>query len=315
MAEAWDTLKLLSDATRLRVILLLRNEELSVAELQEILDMGQSRISSHLALLRNGGLLEDRKEGKRTYYSYCNKQADSITQLIESACNAVRNDGQIEQDQAHLQRVLESRRQVSERYFNEIANRIGKNYCPGRSWEAMGHFLLRLTPKIDIVDLGAGEGILAHLLAPRARHIHCIDNSPKMVEIGTEIAKAHGLENLTYKLGDIEDVPLPAECADLVYLSQALHHAQHPLKALKEAYRLLRPGGQLLVIDLNKHAFEKARDLYADLWLGFSENTMYEYFKECGLSKIEVNVVAEEKEAPYFETLLACGFKPSKVKE
>jgi ArsR family transcriptional regulator len=312
MPEAWDTLKLLSDPTRLRVIQLLKDEELSVAELQEILDMGQSRISSHLALLKNGGILNDRKDGKRTYYSFCNEQADSIIKLIDSACVAVKDDPQINQDKNHLQRVLDSRRRVSERYFNEIANRVGKKYCPGRSWEAMGHFLLRLTPKIDIVDLGAGEGVLAHLLAPRAKHVYCVDNSPKMVEIGSEIAKTHALENITYKLGDIEKVPLKSECADLVYLSQALHHAQHPIKAIKEAYRLLRPGGQLVILDLNKHNFEKARELYADLWLGFSENTIYEYLKETGFQNIEVNVVAGEEEPPYFKTLMACGIKQPK---
>src|SRR5690606_25189439 len=102
-----------------------------------------------------------------------------------------------------------------------------------------------------------------------------IDSSPKMVEVGTALAKKNGLTNLTYKLGDIEQVPLPDDRYDLAFLSQALHHARHPERAVAEACRILKPGGRLIVLDLKEHAFEKARDLYADIWLGFTENTLY----------------------------------------
>src|SRR5690606_1688377 len=110
-----------------------------------------------------------------------------------------------------------------------------------------------------------------HLLAKRAKSVYCIDNSPRMVEVGTQLAKDHGLDNLIYKLGDIEKVPLADESVDLAILSQALHHAEHPETAVREAARILRPGGQLIILDLKEHNFERARDLYADRWLGFTE--------------------------------------------
>ena len=309
MADSWETLKLLADSTRVRILSLLEREELSVAELQEVLDMGQSRISSHLGLLRQGELVHDRREGKKTFYTI-NTDFDAVgLSLLRAACRAVAVTDQITDDCINLNRILEKRKQQSEQYFNSVAGRLGKNYCPGRSWEAIGHFLLHLTPKIKIADLGAGEGLISQLLARRAEEVVCVDNSPKMIEFGSELAAKNGFTNLRYELGDIEAVPLKDQSFDLVLLSQALHHAQHPERALAEAYRILKPGGQVMIIDLLEHNFEKARELYADVWLGFSENKLYQFLKEAGFRKAEVNVVSREDDEPNFQTVLASGVK------
>lgn len=309
MADSWETLKLLADSTRVRILSLLIQEELSVAELQEVLDMGQSRISSHLGLLRQGELVYDRREGKKTFYAINRDFDKQGAELMQAACASVQNSEQIVSDCANLKRIIEKRKQQSEQYFNSVAGRLGKNYCPGRSWEAIGHFLLHLTPKIQIADLGAGEGLLSQLLARRAEHVTCVDNSPKMVEFGRELAEKNGFTNLEYQLGDIEAVPLKSESVDLALLSQALHHAQRPQIAVDEAFRILKPGGQLIIIDLLEHDFEKARELYADVWLGFSENTLYQFLKSAGFRKVDVNIVAKESEAPNFQTVLASGEK------
>lgn len=305
----WDTLKLLADPTRLRIIALLRKEELSVAELQEILGMGQSRISSHLSLLKKGGVLEDRRQGKKAFYSLSERLPKESHALIDSACEALADLPESRDDYRTLSRALEKRRRFAEHYFNTIAGRLGRNYCPGRSWQAIGHFLLRLAPRVVIADLGAGEGMISHLLAQRAQQIYCIDSSPKMVEVGTELAKKNQLSNLTYKLGDVEEVPLKNDSVDLAFLSQALHHATHPQKAVREAFRILKPGGQLIILDLKEHQFEQAREKYADVWLGFKENTLYSFLEKAGFEKIEVSVVAKEEEEPFFQTLLASGQK------
>lgn len=310
MADSWETLKLLADSTRVRILVLLAKEELSVAELQEVLDMGQSRISSHLGLLRQGELVHDRREGKKTFYALNESPDRHGRALLEAACAAVEGTEQITEDRANLRRILEKRKRKAEEYFNSVAGRLGKNYCPGRSWQAIGHFLLYMTPKITIADLGAGEGLISQLLARRAEKVICVDNSPKMVEVGTELAKKNGFTNLSYKLGDIAQVPLGDASVDLALLSQALHHAPKPEQAVREAFRILRPGGQLIILDLLEHQFEKAHDLYADVWLGFSENKLYQFLKAAGFRQIEVNVVAKELEAPNFETVLASGVKP-----
>jgi ubiquinone/menaquinone biosynthesis C-methylase UbiE/DNA-binding transcriptional ArsR family regulator len=308
---SWDILKTLSDPTRLRLLALVSREELSVAELQEILGMGQSRISSQLALLRQVNLVSDRRDGKRAYYSLRSTLAAKTRALLQASVDSVADLPVVAEDRVNLDRILLKRRRTQEQYFNTIAGRLGKNYCPGRSWEAIGHLALRLTPAIDIADLGAGEGLLSQLLARRARQVWCIDNSPRMVEVGTELARKNGLANLAYKLGDIERVPLADKSVDLTILSQALHHAQHPEAAVGEAFRILRPGGQVLVLDLNEHAFEKARELYADVWLGFKESTLHAFLKKAGFAKVEVTTVAKESVEPCFETLLASGTKPA----
>jgi len=303
-----EVLQVLSDSTRLRMMRLLGQEELSVAELQEILEMGQSRISSHLGLLRRNGLVADRKDGKRTYYAL---QVDSSprSELIRMAISSDSDEEFWESDQSALTRIVDHRRRESEKYFDEVAERLGKNYVPGRTWEAIGHFLFRLVPAITIVDLGAGEGMISQLLAERAKKVICVDSSKSMVRLGTDLAKRKGLANLEYKLGDIEKVPLAAKSVDLALMSQSLHHAQKPEVALAEAFRVLKPGGQLIVIDLKKHQFEKARELYGDHWLGFGQNELYRMIGDAGFWGAKVEVVAKEKKKPFFETLLATAEK------
>jgi ubiquinone/menaquinone biosynthesis C-methylase UbiE/DNA-binding transcriptional ArsR family regulator len=312
VSTPWDHLKILSDPTRLRLLALLGREELAVAELQEILGMAQSRISSQLALLRQAELVSDRREGKKAFYSLRPGLPARQVALLRTACEAVADQPESREDRTNLDRILEKRRRESEQYFNLIAGRLGRGHCPGRSWEALGHLALRLVPAITVADLGAGEGLVSQLLARRAQQVWCIDNSPRMVEVGTELARKNGLANLAYKLGDIEDVPLADRSVDLAILSQALHHATHPQTAVDEACRILKPGGQLLVLDLKEHTFEKARELYGDLWLGFKESALHGFLKKAGFQQVEVTAVAREAVEPRFETLLASGVKTAR---
>jgi SAM-dependent methyltransferase len=134
-----------------------------------------------------------------------------------------------------------------------------------------------------------------------------LNNDPEM----KELAAKNGLANLAYKLGDIERVPLADASVDLAILSQALHHAQHPQRAVEEAHRILKPGGQILILDLAEHTFEKARELYADVWLGFKESALHGFLKHAGFQLVEVSTVAKEPTEPFFETLLASGVKPT----
>ena len=309
---SWDILKALSDPTRMRLLALLMREELSVAELQEILGMAQSRISSQLALLRQANLVTDRREGKKAFYSLCSDLPPKQAALLHRAIESVDELAIMGEDRDNLERILLKRRRQSEQYFNLIAGKLGKGYCPGRSWEAIGHLALRLVPEIVVADLGAGEGLISQLIARRAAKVWCIDNSPRMVEVGTELAQKNNLANLVYKLGDIEEVPLPDRSVDVAILSHALHHAQHPQQAVNEACRILKPGGQLLLLDLKEHVFEKARELYADVWMGFKESALHGFLKKAGFQKVEVTVIARDSVEPYFETLLATGEKNSR---
>ena len=304
-----EILQVLSDSTRLRMLRLLSREELSVAELQEILEMGQSRISSHLSLLRRNQMVVDRKDGKKTFYALSLDKSPRYD-IVRTALAEDSDEDFWDSDQSGLTRILERRRSESEKYFEEVADRLGKHYVPGRSWESIGHFLFRLVPYIVVADLGAGEGMISQLLAERAKKVFCIDSSKSMVRLGTDLAKKKNLANLVYKQGDIENVPLKDKSVDLALMSQSLHHAQHPKKALEEAYRILKPSGQLVVLDLKKHNFEKARENYGDLWLGFRENDLYKMIKEVGFKKARVETVSKEENEPYFETILGVGERP-----
>src|SRR3954470_8030460 len=304
MASILKSLRLAADPNRLRILLLLEQEELSVAELQEILSKGQSQISTHLAQLKQAGLVDDRRMGKNSFY-----RLTAPVEFMEVLRQAAHEVPEVEGDDEALRSVIRKRQDHMRRYFDELAGKFGRQYVAGRSWKGIAEALLKLMPPLVIADLGAGEGTISQLMAQRAKRVIAIDNSDKMVEFGAELAKKHGISNLEYRLGDLEDVPIRSGTVDLAFLSQALHHAPHPEKAIAEAWRILKPGGRIEILDLNRHHFEEAREMYADLWLGFTELEVEKYLKGANFRNVETAIVYRETEAPYFETVLATGEK------
>lgn len=309
MSSTLKSLRALSDATRLRIVSLLERDELSVNELQEITRMGQSRISTHLGLLADCELVTSRREGKRTFYRLNPNAAGTTAEFIQLAIKGASELPEHSHDQINLKRVLNRRREQAEVYFNQVAGRFDRVYGPGRSWQAFGHLLLRILPPLTVADLGAGEGLLSELLARRCKKVIAVDNSEKIVAFGAAKAKKNGLKNLEFRLGDLQNPPIEPASVDLVILSQALHHAEDPGAALVSAAKLLKPHGQLLILDLLAHKFDKARELYGDRWLGFAESDLHRWLEAAGFKKIEINVVAAEEQPPHFQTVLACGEK------
>ena len=292
MASLVKSLGLLADETRLRLLLLLRREELSVVELQQILGLGQSRISMHLGQLREAGLIRDRRAGKNTYYALTEVPAHSqITPLILACAKEL---AEADQDQTALKLALKKRQNTAREYFNQLAGKFGRAYCPGRTWEGVAHLLFALVPPIVVADLGAGEGTISILLAKRAKKVIAIDSSEKMVEFGEALAKKHGLNNLEFRLGDIENPPIPPVSVDLVILSQALHHATKPAKAVLAAHRILKKGGRIAILDA---------------WLGFTEAQIHGFLSEAKFKEIETTIVARDEKNPQFQTILATAIK------
>src|SRR5207248_994677 len=238
MSSTINFLRLIADPTRLRVLLVLEQEELSVAEIQEILGMGQSRISSHLAQLKQAKLVQDRRAGKNIYYALAdtNPMHEQLQAIVKASAKEIPETAS---DKTALKLVLKNRNDKARDYFNKLAGKFGRSYCPGRTWKGVSHLLLTLVGPITVADLGAGEGTLAQLLAKHAKKVIAIDNSEKMVEFGSSLAKEHGFENLEYRHGDIEEPPIPAGSVDLAILSQALHHANKPARAIAAAHRIL----------------------------------------------------------------------------
>jgi len=306
MASILQSLRALSEPTRLRLLALLLEEELTVAELQEALGMGQSRISASLGMLRRQGLVLDRRVGKNIYYAAV---PAAMAPLREAVSAAVAELAEGARDRQALQLVLNKRRDRAADYFDKLAGKFGRTYVPGRSWQALAHGLLRLMPPMVIADMGAGEGTLSQLLARTARQVIAIDNSPKMVEYGSRMAKENGFTNLEYRLGDLEEPPIESGTVDVVLFSQALHHAARPQRAVESAFRILKPGGRILILDLASHTHEQAKELYAHVWLGFSGVELHAMMEKSGFLDLEVSVVAREQLAPNFQTILATGLK------
>ena len=309
MSSTLKTLRILSDPTRIRILHLLRAEELSVVELQDILGMGQSRISTHLSQLRQAGLVVDRRVGKNSIYAFDSEVDDIEGTLLAVLDKAAGEVEEIADDRAAMELSLAKRRDKAPAYFDALAGKFGKTYLPGRSWKALGESLLKLMPPMVIADLGAGEGTFSQLLAQRAELVIAVDNSEKMVEFGSRVAKENGYENLEYRLGGIEEPPIEDDSVDLAFFSQSLHHAEKPAEAVAAAHRILKPGGRIVILDLLKHQFEEARELYADHWLGFSELDISRFLNEQKFQDIDISVVDREADPPHFQTLMAIATK------
>jgi ArsR family transcriptional regulator len=260
--------------------------------------------------MKQGGLLEDRREGKSIYYRLRPRrgaEAESFAKLRTVLEDAAAEIPEAEEDAPALALVMRRRQDKVRAYFDELAGKFGRHYVPGRSWKGLAETLLSLMPPMVIADLGAGEGTFSQLLARRAKKVIAVDNSEKMVAYGSELARKHGVENLEYRFGDIEKIPIRAGTVDLAFFSQALHHAQHPERAVAEAYRILKPGGRIVVLDLLRHGYQEARELYADVWLGFTEAEVFRFLTDAGFRQVQTSIVHREEESPYFQTLLTVG--------
>ncbi|MGA2560247.1 MAG: metalloregulator ArsR/SmtB family transcription factor [Terracidiphilus sp.] len=299
-------LRVVADPNRLRILLLLRGEELSVAELQEILTMGQSTISTHLSQLKQAGLVEDRRTGKNSLYKFAASGDGPLDEIFSRAQSEI---PEAAADQAAMRRVLRKRQDKTRAFFDSVAGRMGRDYVPGKSWKSVAEAFLHLMPPVIVADLGAGDGSFALLLAQSAKRVLAVDTSDKMLEVGRDLAARHGVRNIEFRQGDMEELPIDSASIDVVFFSQSLHHALHPERAIGEAHRILVPGGRLILLDLAKHRIEEARELYADEWLGFSEAEVEVLLEKSGFRQIRTSIVDKEAESPNFQTLLAVARK------
>ena len=310
MASTLKSLRALSAPSRVRLVALLNESELTVRELTEITNMRQSGISMHLSQMQEAGLVESSRDGKNAYYRVARDNSVESSRLIELAAAGAAEIPEHASDLVNLKRILERRENQDLVYFNRVAGRFDSVYGPGRSWQAFGQLLLRLVPEIVVADLGSGEGLLSELLARKCRRVISVDNSEEIVKFGQAKAERNGLANLEFRQGDLQHPPIDDASVDLAILSQALHHAEEPARAIESAFRIIKPGGQLMILDLVVHKFDKARELFGDRWLGFAESELHQWLESAGFGQIEISVVSREEEEPNFETLLASATRP-----
>ena len=217
-----------------------------------------------------------------------------------------RSTAETRADDARLQEVRRLRKENFSAHALFADER--RQLVPGRSWPAWARALGLLLPAVDVADLGCGEGYLTLEAARWARHVTAVDRAKDVLDRGRELARRRKLRNITWKRGDIERVPIDDASMDIVLLSQALHHAEHPDRAVTEAQRILRPGGRLIVLDLREHEETWVKAKLGDRWLGFSEAALHDLIHNAGFTKPIVRIGARRTGDP-FTVLIAAGTK------
>ena len=310
MKEASALYRLLGDEARLRLLRVLEQDRFNVKELTGILGLAQSGVSRHLGLLKEADLVAEERDGAYTFYRLSPEIRGSVKgplwPLLLAQFKAAAASALVKADEARLQEVLRLRRENFEHVGPDA--RDGRQLVPGRSWAAWSRALGMLLPPLEVADLGCGEGYLTVETARWARHVTAVDRSPGVLARAKALASRKRLSNITWKKGELEQLPIDDRAIDVALLSQALHHAGDPAGALAEAARILKPGGRLLILDLRPHDETWVREKLGDQWFGFSDDHLNGLLTRAGFTAVRVAVGARKTNDP-FAVLLAIGTK------
>jgi SAM-dependent methyltransferase len=306
--EGWSAhLKVFADATRVRLLALLEGEELTVAELSAITQLAQPRVSTHLAKLKEAGLVRDRRAGVSAYYRFDHAALDHAQRALWQSISQGSDDPLLRQDAERVPAVL-ANRAADQNWADSVAGDMERHYSPGRTWEALARTALPLLWPGDVLDIASGDGVLAELLSPHADRYVCIDSSQRVVAAASERLKR--FENVEVHEGDMHALPFDDNSFDLVVLMHALTYASKPAQAVAEAARVLRSGGRLLLSSLAKHEHKTAVDAYGHVNLGFSEKELRKFAEKAGLTIANCDTVTRERRPPHFEVISLTGVKP-----
>ena len=306
--EGWSSrLKVFADATRVRLLALLEGEELTVAELSAITQLAQPRVSTHLAKLKEAGIVRDRRAGVSAYYRFDDAALDPAQRALWQSISTGSDDPLLRQDAERVPAVLATRA-ADQNWADSVAGDMERHYSPGRTWEALARTALPLLSPGDVLDIASGDGVLAELLAPHAHRYVCIDSSQRVVAAAGE--RLRRFANVDVREGDMHALPFKDASFDLVVLMHALTYADKPAQAVAEAARVLRKGGRLLLSSLAKHEHRSAVEAYGHQNLGFSEKELRRFAEKAGLAIASCETVTREKRPPHFEVISLIGTKP-----
>ena len=298
LADTTGVLRALSDGTRVRLTALLEREELTVAELSAVTRLAQPRVSTHLAKLKDIGLVRDRRSGVSAYDRYNSEAAAPLVGLWHAVRDAS-DDALLRDDAKRLAGVLAKRTQRG--WADSVAGDMERHYSPGRTWEALSRGFMHLFELGDVLDLASGDGVVAELIAPHAKSVACVDASTRVVEAAKK--RLEGFGNVTVREGDMHALELPDSRFDLVLMMHALPYSDRPAVALAEAARVLRRGGRLLAVTLAKHAHKAAVEAFDHRNLGFTPNELKQLASRAGLDVLECRPITRERRPPHFEVL------------
>ena len=306
--EAWSArLKVFADATRVRLLALLSREELTVAELSAITQLAQPRVSTHLAKLKEAGLVRDRRAGVSAYYRFDEDNLDTVQRELWRSLRDGSDDPLLRQDAERVASVL-ANRAADQNWADSVAGDMERHYSPGRTWEALARTALPLLETGDVLDIASGDGVLAELLSPHANRYVCIDTSTRVVVAAGE--RLRRFPNVEVREGDMHALPFKDGSFDLVVLMHALTYSSKPAQAVAEAARVLRKGGRLLLSSLGKHEHRSVVEAYGHVNLGFSDRELRKFAEKAGLEIANAETVTRERRPPHFEVLSLTAVKP-----
>jgi SAM-dependent methyltransferase len=311
MRQASALYRLLGDEARLRLLRVLRQERLNVTELTGVLGLAQSGVSRHLGLLKDAGLVAEERDAGYTYYRLSPTLSEPGRRTwwaaVEEQFAQAAADPAVKADEARLQEVLRLRTENFETH-GAADTRDARQLVPGRSWAAWARALGMLLPPLRVADLGCGEGYLTIEAARWASTVTAVDRSAAVLERARALARRRRVSNVVWKQGELERLPLKDASIDVALLSQALHHAGAPEKAIAEAARVTAPGGHVLILDLRQHQEEWVRSKLGDRALGFRDEALRDMLAAAGLTDIKLAVGARKAGDP-FTVLIAAGTK------
>lgn len=299
-----DALNLLADESRLRLCALLGERELSVSDLVRVTGISQSRVSTHLGRLREGGLVRDRRDGQHAYYALATATMPKTAREILSDA-AQTNDATLASDKQRLSALIaEQRGNLPESFAGEME----RHYSPGRTWQSLSAGLSALLRLGDVLDVGSGDGAVASYLAPYARSVTCVDTSTRMVEAAaSRFARSAHVRTL---VADAHELPFPAGSFDEVLLFHTLTYAERPSRVVAECARVLRPRGRVVVLSLDRHEHKAETSPYGERHQGFSPQKLRGFFTKAGLVTRTCEVACHESRKPHFRVVLAVAEQP-----
>lgn len=307
LSNSTQLLRLLAEPTRLRLLLLLTAESLTVAELTAVTQLSQSRISSHLGRLREAGLVHDKAVGNTNLYSVDTQHWDMAIRPIWGALIDQLDDVQLHRDRERAAEIVRRRSQHTG-WAESVAGRMEKQYSPGRTWEAMAASLIELLELGDVLDMASGDGVLAELLCRRATSVTCLDRSETVIAAARRRLANRG--NVDFRVGDMHALPFNDSSFDQVFLLHALTYSRAPETAVAEAARVLRHGGRLIMATLARHHHEATVTAYDHVNLGFEPSELDTWLVDSGLDVLSCATTAHELQPPYFHIITACAAKP-----
>ncbi len=304
LATTVGTLNVLGDESRIRLCALLRERELTVSDLMRVTGISQSRVSTHLARLREAGFVRDRRDGQHSFYALS-------TDTLPAAAKAVLDDLQrttdptLEGDRRRLEELEAEQRGSLPASF---AGTMDLHYSPGRTWQSLSVGIAGLLDLGDVLDVGSGDGSAAAYLARQCKSLTCIDTSARMVEAAAERFKKQ--PNVHVQHADVHELPFAAESFDAVLVFHTLTYAEEPLRALKECCRVLRPGGRIVVLSLNKHEHRDLTAVYGERHPGFTPRMTRSLLSRAGFLVTFADVACRELKKPHFQVVLCTATRP-----